>query len=122
MKLAKSEGIVAKKMRIEKSPNCIPADTLKMVEEFFLLDSISRQAPGKRDFVTVRKDGGKEQVHKRHLLWSLQETDALFKKEHSSVKIGFSKFCSLRPQNVLLLGQYPHQACLYVSCEHSVAV
>ena len=118
MKLAKSEGIVAKKMRIEKSPNCIPADTVQMVEEFFLLDSISRQAPGKRDFVTVRKDGGKEQVQKRHLLWSLQETYALFKKEHSSVKIGFSKFCSLRPQNVLLLGQYPHQACLCVYHEN----
>ena len=113
MKLASSEGIsVAKKMRIEGSPNHIPADTVKLVTNFFLLDSISRQAPGKRDFVTIRKEGGKEHVQKRHLMWSLEETYGMFKKENSSVKIGFSKFCSLHPQNVLLLGQYPHQACL----------
>ena len=113
MKLANSEGITAaKKMRVEGSPNCIPAETVQLVESFFLLDSVSRQAPGKRDFVTVRVNGKKQQIQKRHLLWSLQETYALFKKEHSSVKIGFSKFCSLRPQNVLLSGQYPHQACL----------
>ena len=113
MKLASSEGIsVAKKMRIEGSPNHIPADTVKLVTNFFLLDSISQQALGKRDFVTIRKEGGKEHVQKRHLMWSLEETYGMFKKENSSVKIGFSKFCSLRPQNVLLLGQYPHQACL----------
>ena len=113
MKLANSEGITAaKKMRVHGSPNCIPVETVQIVESFFLLDSVSQQAPGKRDFVTVRVNGKKQQIQKRHLLWSLEERYALFKKEHSSVKIGFSKFCTLRPQNVLLSGQYPHQACL----------
>ncbi|PFX27712.1 putative gluconokinase [Stylophora pistillata] len=82
--------LAAKKMPVERSPNCIPAETVKLVESFFLLDSVSRQAPGKQDFVTVRVNGKKQQMQKRHLLWSLEETYALFKKEHSLVKIGLT--------------------------------
>ena len=113
MKLVKSEGIrVAKKMCIQQRLNCIPAETAQMAEDLGRLDSVSWQASGKWDFVTVRKDGKKEQVQKRHLLLSVQEKYALFKEEDSSVKIGFSKFCALWPQNVPLVGQYPHQACV----------
>ena len=111
-------------MRVEGSPNCIPAETVQLVESFFLLGSVSQQAAGKPDFVTVRVNGKKQKIQKRHLLWSLQETYALFKKEHSSVKIEFSKFCSFCPQNVLLSGQYPKKACpcsyhenIHLSCD-----
>lgn len=114
MKLANSEGITAakKKKRVEGRPNCIPAEPVQLVESSYLLDSVSQQVPGKRDFVTVRVNGKKQQIQKRHLLWSLEETYALFKKGYSLVKIGFSTFCTLSPQNVLLSGQYPHQVCL----------
>lgn len=42
LKLANSEGItVAKKKCVEGRPNCIPAETVQLVESFFLLDSVS---------------------------------------------------------------------------------
>ena len=40
------------------------------------------------------------------------ETFGLFQKENPQVKIGFSKFCSLRPKNVLLQAFMPRQVCL----------
>ena len=68
MKLASSEGITAPKTMCFQTPNCIPAETVQLVENLFLLDSVSRQAPGKRDFVTVRDNGKKCQMQKWHLL------------------------------------------------------
>ena len=61
---------MAKKMHVEGSPNCIPAETIQLVENVFLLNSVSRQAPGKQEFVTVRVNGKKQQIQKRRLLWS----------------------------------------------------
>ena len=99
MKLANSEGITAgKKICVEGRPSCIPGETVQLVESSFLLDSVSRQAPGKRDIVTGRVHGKKQQIQKRHLLWSLEEIFALFKKKHSSVKIGFSSFPLCTPR------------------------
>ena len=75
-------------------------------------DSISRQSPGKRDFVVSWKNGKKEHLQKRHLLFSLREAHALFLKENPEVKIGLSKFSSLRPLNVLLSSGIPRNVCL----------
>ena len=75
-------------------------------------DSISRQSPGKRDFVVSWKNGKKEHLQKRHLLFSLREAHALFLKENPEVKIGLSKFSSLRPLNVLLSSEIPRNVCL----------
>ena len=46
------------------------------------------------------------------LIWSLKETFGMFQKEKSHVKMGFSKFYSLRPENVLLQAAMPQQVCL----------
>ena len=45
-------------------------------------------------------------------MWSLKETFGLFQKENPHVKICLSKFCSLRPKNVLLESAMPRQVCL----------
>ena len=73
---------------------------------------ISRQAPGRKDSVIIKENGKKLKLQKRHLMWSLKETFGLFQKEDPQVKIGFSKFCSLRPKNVLLQAFMPRQVCL----------
>lgn len=45
-------------------------------------------------------------------MWSLKETFGLFQKENPHVKICLSKFCSLRPKNVLLESAMPRQVFL----------
>ena len=74
---------------------------------------MSQQAPGRRDFVTVKQHNNKRQhIQKIHLLGSLNETYAIFMKENSSVQIGFSRFCSLHPVNVMLSVDMPRDVCL----------
>ena len=110
-KLADISGV--KKFHLSHSSNRkLPETTKAFVEKFFLLDSVSRQAPGIRDYVIVRFHGKKAKLQKRHMLWSLKETYSLFTQEHPNVKISFSKFCSLRPPNVLLSKMMPRNVCL----------
>ena len=114
LKLADTSGFcVVKKKCTLKGNKGLPSETVKLMKDFFLLDSVSRQAPGRRDFVTVKQDNDKcQHIQKRHLLWSLNETYAIFVKENPSVQIGFSKFCSLRPVNVMLSADMPRDVCL----------
>lgn len=50
----------------------------------------------------------------RYMLMSLKETYAKFVEEHPSYKIGLSKFCELRPNNVKL---FDHIPCLFIPRE-----
>ena len=65
------------------------------------------------------KNGKKEHLQKRHLLFSLREAHALFLKENPEVKIGLSKFSSLRPLNVLLSSGIPRNVC---SCQYHESI
>ena len=51
-----------------------------------------------KDFVPVPKDSVKTKHQKRLLLLHIKELFLEFKKEYPTVKIGFSKFCELRPK------------------------
>ena len=72
-------------------------------------------APGKRDVVTNRDQEGKRKLQKRHLYMSIKETYGVFKDENPNVKIGLTKFSTLRPPNVLLSSQTPSNVstCVY---------
>ena len=104
-KLVKSTGL---SLKGEKQQSCskgnkkIDESTVQCVEKFYFLNSISRKAPGRRDFVIVRQHAKKTKLQKRHLLLFMKETFGLFQKEYPSIKIGLSKFSSLQPVNVLL--------------------
>lgn len=116
IKLAFATGIgIPKKRKSGQGNKSLSNDTVKKVKAFYLLDSVSRQSPGKRDFVINCHDGKKEYIQKRHLTWSLKETHALFLKENPTIKIGLSKFSQLRPINVLLSSDMPRSVCL---CQH----
>jgi hypothetical protein len=52
-------------------------------------------------------NGKKDYLQKRHVLYSLRETCALFLKENPSVEVGLTKFGSLYPVNVLLSSNIP---------------
>lgn len=106
------------------SPNSLSLLASKNVCEFYPHSDISWQAPGWKDRIIIREtteDGEKvkrtEQI--RLMLMSLREAYNKFKEENPSHKIGLSKFCALRPANVKLFDQIPHQVCVQLpwKCE-----
>jgi hypothetical protein len=71
--------------------------------------------PGKKDYVNVTTDEGKVQKQKRLLLVNLNELYSAFKDSHDD-KIGFSKFCELRPKWCVSVGpKGTHSVCV---CQH----
>ena len=109
-KLAKSaDGTSPSSTNVHKTGNKqLPESTVN----FFLLDSISQQAPGWKDYVSLRSEGKKMKLQKCHIMWSLKEVYKLFQNEHPNNKISVSKFCSLRPVHVLLSSAMPRDVCL----------
>lgn len=93
--LKKSEGILPDLQR--KLGHGLSEEHIRHVKEFYQDDEFSRQCPGKKDCVIVRNNHGKMHIQKRMLLVNLRELYLEFKKRHSDIKIGFSKFCTLRP-------------------------
>ena len=112
--LAASYGIVPTRPR--STAACIPQATVEAVSAFYCRDDISRQSPGRRDYVTVQRDGQKEQLQKHHLVMSVREAYSIFKSEMGDQhKIGKSKFAELRPKNVLPMSFMPVNVCV---CQH----
>lgn len=109
--LVKEKGILS-------TPNPKPGKMLnnviaQLVVNFYSEDDVSRMMPGKKDFVTIRNKGAKIQVQKRLMLANLSEVYQLFKQKYSCHKIGFSKFCELRPKNCILAGKSgTHTVCV----------
>jgi len=63
----------------------------------------------------VKKGGLNEKQQKRYLIMTLQEAHHLFKDEHPSIRIERSKFCSLRPDTMMLTAEMAHNLCI---CKH----
>ena len=105
--LKKVGGILA--MPEPKRGKSLSKETLDKVRQFYEDDEYSRQMPGKKDCVSV----GGTQYQKRLVLCNLSELYAAFKEAHPNVKIGFSKFCSLRPKWCVLAGASgTHSVCV----------
>lgn len=112
----------AKKLLSEKgvmsSPDPKPGKTLDpativLVKEFYENDEVSRQMPGKKDFVSVIKDGKRVHIQKHLILSTLRESYELFKERYPNQKIGISKFCELRPKHCVLPGSSgTHSVCV----------
>ena len=92
--------------------------TLDLIEKFFEDDEYSRPMPGKKDCVSI----GRNQYKQKHLLLcNLKELYTAFKEKHRDIKIGFSKFCSLRPKWCMIAGANgTHSAC--VCTQHQNAI
>ena len=84
----------------------------QVITQYYTSDSISRVMPGKADVVTIRDaNGTKMKLQKRHLFMTVGECYQMFKEEHPECTVGISKFASLRPKNVLLSSDMPHNVC-----------
>ena len=109
-KLVKEKGVFS-------SPNPRPGRPLsdsmiKEITNFYASDEISRLMPGKKDCVSVIVEGKREKIQKRLILCNLKECYEKF-KEQCGIKIGFSKFASLRPKNIILPGgSGTHSVCV----------
>lgn len=85
-----------------------------MVREFYSSDDISRQAPGIRDVKTMKDpdSGMRTKIQKRYMNMTVKEANTLFKTQHPTAEIKKSKFYELRPQNIALATEMPHNVCV----------
>ena len=116
---------VARKLKEEKGILSVPnprhgktlAEDIRKVVNFFEDDEFSRIMPGKKDYVSVGKN-----VHKqrRLLLCNLKELYSAFKERYPDAKVGFSKFCSLRPKWCISVGSSgTHSVCVCTSHQNA---
>jgi len=82
----------------------LPPETVIAVCSFYESDDISRIMPGKKDFVSVKKEEKREHIQKRLVLSDLKVVYREFKEKFPDHKIGFSKFAELRPKHCVLAG------------------
>lgn len=110
-KLMKDKGIMSAPDL--KPGKALSPETANLVKNFYECDEISRQMPGKKDFVSIKVDGKAVHVQKFLILNTLRESYVLFKEHYPDKKIGFSKFCELRPKNCVLAGSAgTHSVCV----------
>lgn len=116
--LVKGSGILTS--AISKKGHVLSADVENVVLNFYNDDENSRLLPGKKDFVSVKKeDGSREHVQKRLILCNLSELFYKFQEQFPSIKIGLSKFAQIRPRNCVLAGASgTHNVCVCVHHEN----
>lgn len=120
--MARKSKILVEEEGILTTPNPRPGKTLsdstvENVIAYYNSDEVSRCLPGKKDFVTMIESGSKVQKQKRLILGNLKEIFQGFKDKNPNVKVGFSKFCGLRPKNCVLVGASGTH-CVCVCCAH----
>ncbi|XP_063228207.1 uncharacterized protein LOC134534095 isoform X1 [Bacillus rossius redtenbacheri] len=81
------------------------------VINFLYRPDIVYTCPGMKDVLTVWENGKKVKLQKHFMTMFLHEAFYIFKEENPDYKISYSKFCSLRPKNVLLLKETPAEQC-----------
>ena len=81
----------------------------KLITDFYVNTDVVYTMPGMHDEMTVWENGIKSKRRKYYLIMFLKEVYELFKQTYPDMTVGFSKFASLRPANVLLLkDQHPN--------------
>jgi len=103
----------------DKSPNSEPWNKLsdsdiQKVRDFYSSELITWSSPNMRDSINSKG----ERVSRVYLSMTLREAYALFLEKFTSNTgpISFSKFCSLRPDNVKLWSQIPAITCVCKYC------
>ena len=100
--LVKEKGVMS--CPDPKPGKTLDSETAKKVIDLYESEEVSRMMPGKKDFISLKVNGKREHVQKKLILCNLREAFALFKEKHPLLKIGFSKFCELRPKYCILAG------------------
>ena len=87
-------------------------DVIQSVKDFYLRSDISWTAPGRKDSITVIRDGTKVKEQRHYLTMSIKEAYALYKQEFPDENVGLSTFKTLRPDVVLCQKAMPHNVCV----------
>ena len=107
-KVKKEKGILA--IPDSKTRSGLCPETNELVNLFYNDDEYSRQMPGRKDCVSIKKN---VHMQKRLILCNLKELYAAFKNNHPNLKIGFSKFCDLKPKWCVTAGtRGTHSVCV----------
>ncbi|KAG1656070.1 ARL14 effector protein [Nymphon striatum] len=110
-KLKSEKGILA--IPDYKKGKVLSETVMQTVENFYQNDEISRLMPGKSDCVSVKIGGEKKHVQKRLLLANIKEIYGEYKLKYPEIRIGFSKFCELRPKWCITVGASgTHSVCV----------
>lgn len=114
--LSKSVGLqIVNNLKLKDST---PNELELLVKEFYFLPNIVYTTPGMQDEMAYWGNGKKETLRKYYLMMPLKEVYALFCERYPGVKIGLSKFSSLRPVNVLLMKNCPLDQCKCIHHEN----
>ena len=100
------------KKETERKQRCdaLSTEVITKVEEFYQQDGISRMLPGKKDFISVKTNNGREHRQKRSLLMNIRKAHSL-SVEESGINIGLTKFSVLRPPQVQPMTAQDQQVC-----------
>lgn len=83
-------------------------EKIKVVQEFYIRDDISVQAPGRKDTLICNK----QVVAKRYMIITVSEAYEVYKSEVTSECLSKSQFFHYRPSHVKLLDRLPHNMCV----------
>ena len=93
----------------------VPYDTIQKVIDFYYNDDNTRVCPGKKDCLSVPTENGRVLKQKRLILHNLKDLYLAFKEQNDGAKIGFSKFCLLRPRECVTVGSRGiHSVCVCI--------
>ena len=111
---AKRRLISGENKHRKKRCDALSDAVISKIEAFYQQDDISRMCPGKKEFVSVKTDSGREHKQKRLLQMNLSEAHQIYLSENDKeeFKVGLSKFSSLRPQHVFPITEQNHDVCL----------
>ena len=117
VKMTVETGLEIKETPSKKvSKKSLRDEHCKIIQDFYLKDGRSWQAPGRKDRVLLQEviNSKKEKwtLQIRYMLMLLKEAHELFTKGFEEIAIGLSKFCFLRPFQVKLFEQIPHDVCV----------
>nr|XP_047135902.1 uncharacterized protein LOC124813204 [Hydra vulgaris] len=84
-----------------KLGKALPDVTVQLVKTFYKDDEHSRVMPGKKDYISIKKN---VHMQKRLLLCHLKELFVAFKTKNPEIEIEFSRFCTLRPKWCITVG------------------
>ena len=121
-RLAKEVGLTVASPK-KKTKNGLNNDVIDKGKDFYSNDKISWQAPGHKDFVTIRTVNSdvtntKTTEQTCYLTVSLKEAYHHFMTMNLNKKVGLSKFCDLRPPNIKLFDSIPHNICICIYHEN----
>lgn len=95
----------------------VPETTLNVAMQYYLDDDFncSRQSPNKKDTRNVIENGVSVKKVKRFMTRTIKETYQLFKENNPDLKLGLTKFYSLKPKWVLPCPSQEVCLCIYCS-------